>query len=284
MGALARRMKSQMELRGLSPRTIEVYLQQVSRFVQYVGHAPERIDAEEIRGYLHHLLTQRRVSQATMSQAYSALRLFYEQVLGKAWEERTIPRAKQRHKLPLVLTPSEIESLFAATRRLKYRALFMVIYSGGLRVSEATHLQLQDIDSQRMLIRVRHGKGQKDRYTLLSKRALETLRGYWRHARPETWLFPGLRVAAPLRPATVQRTFKGTVKAAGIKKAATPHTLRHSFATHLLESGVSLHHIQRLLGHRQSSTTALYLHLTHGDLARITNPMDEWPALDAPAS
>lgn len=284
MGALGQRMKSHMELKGLSPRTIQVYLQQMSRFVQHVGHGPARMDSEEIRSYLHHLLTERQASQATMSQAYSALRLFYEQILGKAWEERTIPRSKQRRKLPVVLSPSEIESLFAATRRLKYRALFMAIYSGGLRVNEATHLQLADIDSQRMLIRVRQGKGHKDRYTLLSKRALATLREYWRHARPETWLFPGLRVTGPLRTATVQRTFKGTVKAAGINKAATPHTLRHSFATHLLEAGVSLHHIQRLLGHRQLSTTAVYLHLTNGDLSRITNPMDQWPALDSSTS
>ena len=284
MGALRERMRSHMELKGLSPRTIDVYLRQMTCFVRFVGHGAETMDTEEIRSYLHHLLSERQLSQATMSQAYSALRLFFEQILGKTWEERTIPRAKQRRKLPVVLSAAEIESLFDATRRLKYRALFMAIYSGGLRVREATHLQLEDIDSQRMLIRVRQGKGHKDRYTLLSKRALETLREYWRHARPETWLFPGLRVAGPLRTSTVQRTFKGTVKAAGINKAATPHTLRHSFATHLLEAGVSLYHIQRLLGHRQAATTAVYLHLTHGDLSRIVNPMDQWPALDAPAS
>ena len=284
MGALGQRMKSHMELKGLSPRTIHVYLRQMSLFVQYVGHGPERMDAEEIRSYLHHLLTERQVSQSTMSQAYSALRLFYEQILGQTWEERTIPRSKQCRKLPVVLSPAEIESLFAATRRLKYRALFMAIYSGGLRVGEGTHLQPGDIDSQRMLIQVHDGKGHKDRFTLLSKRALETLREYWCHARPERWLFPSLRVAGPLSTATVQRTFKGTVKAAGLKKAATPHTLRHSFATHLLEAGVSLHHIQRLLGHRQLSTTAVYLHLTNGDLSRITNPMDEWPGLDRSAS
>ena len=278
MGALGQRMKSHMELRGLSPRTIQVYLQQMWQFVQYVGHGPERMEAEEIRSYLHHLLTERQVSQSTMSQAYSALRLFYEQILGRTWEERTIPRAKQRRKLPVVLSAEEIEILFAATRRLKYRALFMAMYSGGLRVGEAAHLQPGDIDSQRMLIWVRDGKGRKDRFTLLSKRALETLREYWRHAHPESWLFPGVRVVGPLTTSAVQRTFKDTVK------AATPHTLRHSFATHLLEGGVSLYHIQRLLGHRQLSTTAVYLHLTNSDLSRITNPMDQWPALDTPTS
>ena len=284
MGALGQRMKSHMELKGLSPRTIQVYLQQMSQFVEYVGHSPERTDAEEIRSYLHYLLTDRQASQATMSQAYSALRLFYEQILERPWEERKIPRSKQHRRLPVVLTPAEIESLFAATRRLAYRALFMAMYSGGLRVGEAAGLRPEDIDSQRMLILVRDGKGHKDRFTLLSKRALEALREHWRHAHPETWLFPGCRVPGPVSTACVQRVFKRTVQVAGLKKAATPHSLRHSFATHLLESGVSLHHIQRLLGHRQLSTTSIYLHLTNGHLSRIPNPMDEWPALDLSTS
>ena len=283
MGVLAARMKSQMVLKGLSPRTIDVYLRQVARFVRYVGHGPERMEAEEIRAYLHHLLSERQLSQATVNQAYSALRLFYEQILGKTWEERKIPRARQRRKLPVVLSPAEVEALFAATRNAKYRALFMAIYSGGLRVGEATHLRVEDIDSQRMLIRVRQGKGNKDRYTLLSKRALAALREYWRHYRPEGWLFPGLGGERPLTANTVQKTIRRTVAAAGIRKAATAHTLRHSFATHLLDAGVTLYHIQHLLGHRRAETTSVYLHLTHGDLSRIVNPMDQWPALDASA-
>ena len=284
MGALRERMRSHMELKGLSPCTMDVYLRQMTCFVRFVGHGPEAMNAEEIRSYLHHLLIERQLSQSTVNQAYSALRLFYEQILGQTWEERTIPHAKQRRKLPVVLTPPEVEALFAATRNAKYRALFMTIYSGGLRVAEVTHLCPKDIDSQRMLICVRQGKGNKDRYTLLSKRALEALREYWQHYRPEGWLFPGLWGHQPLTTSSVQRAFKCTVALAGLKKAATPHTLRHSFATHLLESGVTLYHIQRLLGHRQAATTAVYLHLTHGDLSRIDNPMDQWPALDAPAS
>ena len=284
MGALRERMTSHMELKGLSPRTIDVYLRQLMCFVRYVGHSPETMETEEIRAYLHHLISERELSQATVSQACSGLRLFYEQILGKTWEERKIPRAKQRRKLPVVLSPDEVEALFAATRNAKYRALFMTIYSGGLRVGEVTQLRPEDIDSQRMLICVRQGKGNKDRYALLSKRALEALREYWRHYRPDGWLFPGLWGERPLRTATVQKTFKHTVSAAGIRKAATPHTLRHSFATHLLDAGVTLYHIQRLLGHRNAETTAVYLHLTHGDLARIANPMDQWPALDTSTS
>jgi len=275
-------MESQMVLKGLSPRTIDVYLRQMACFVRYVGHSPATMESEEIRAYLHHLLSERELSQATVSQAYSALRLFYEQILGKRWEERKIPRAKQRRKLPVVLSPAEVEALFAATRNAKHRALFMTIYSGGLRVSEATHLRSGDIDSERMLIWVRQGKGNKDRYTLLSKRALEALREYWRHYRSEGWLFPGLWGERPLCSGTVQKTFRQTVAAAGLRKTATPQTLRHSFATHLLDAGVSLYHIQRLLGHRRAETTSVYLHLTHGDLSRIVNPMDQWPALDAP--
>ena len=284
MGVLAERMKSQMVLKGLSPRTIDVYLRQVACFVRYVGHGAERVESEEIRGYLHHLLSERQLSQATVSQAYSALRLFYEQILGQTWEEQKIPRARQRRKLPVVLSPAEVEALFAATRNAKYRALFMTIYSGGLRLGEATHLRLEDIDSERMLICVRQGKGNKDRYTLLSKRALAALRAYWRHDRPEGWLFPGLWGERPLCSGTVQKTIRRTVATAGIHKAATAHTLRHSFATHLLDAGVTLYHIQHLLGHRRAETTSVYLHLTHGDLSRIVNPMDQWPALDASAS
>ena len=284
MGVLAERMKSHMVLKGLSPRTIDVYLRQMTCFVRYVGHGAASVDSEEIRSYLPHLLSERQLSQATVSQAYSALRLFYEQILGKTWEERKIPRARQRRKLPVVLSPAEVEALFAAPRNAKYRALFMTIYSGGLRVGEATHLRVDDIDSQRMLIRVRQGKGNKDRYTLLSKRALAALREYWRHERPEDWLFPGLGGERPLTASTVQKTIRRTVASAGIHKAATAHTLRHSFATHLLDAGVSLYHIQHLLGHRRAETTSVYLHLTHGDLSRIVNPMDQWPALDASAS
>jgi len=284
MGALRERMASHMQLKGLSPRTIDVYLRQMTCFVRYVGHSPATMETEEIRRYLHHLVSERELSQATISQAYSALRLFYEQLLGKTWDERTIPRSRQRRRLPVVLSPAEVEALFAASRKAKYRALFMTIYSGGLRLQEATRLRLEDIDSQRMLIRVCQGKGNKDRYTLLSKRALAALREYWRHDRPDTWLFPGLWGERPLSCATVQKIFRRTVTAAGIKKAASPHTLRHSFATHLLDAGVTLYHIQRLLGHARAETTSVYLHLAHGDLARIVNPMDEWPALDAAAS
>ena len=239
MGALRERMKSHMVLKGLSPRTIDVYLQQLTHFVRYVGHSPETMETEEIRGYLHHLVSERELSQATVSQACSALRLFYEQILGKAWEERKIPRAKKRRKLPVVLLPAEVEALFEATRTVKHRALFMTIYSGGLRVAEATRLRPDDIDSQRMLICVRQGKGNKNRYTLLSKRALGTLRQYWRHYRPEGWLFPGLWGERPLCTATVQKAFQHTVAAAGIRKTATPHTLRHNADSRIMPTRLS---------------------------------------------
>ena len=227
MGVLAARMKSHMELKGLSPRTVSIYLHRMSEFVRFVGHSPQTMRPEEMRKYLHHLL-ERELSQSTVNQAYSALRLFYEQILERDWEETRIPRARRSRILPVVLSPNEVESLFAATRNAKHRAILMTIYSGGLRLQEATHLKLTDIDSERMLIRVRQAKGRKDRYTLLSKRALEALRGYWRSNRPAEWLFPGQQPARPISSSSVQKMFRRAREVARIKKAASPHSFRHN--------------------------------------------------------
>ena len=277
MGVLAARMKSHMELKGFSSRTVDIYLRRMSDFVRFVGHSPETMTAEEMREYLHHLLGERELSQSTVNQAYSALRLFYEQILEKSWEETRIPRARRRKLLPVVLSPNEVEALFAATRNAKHRAILMTVYSGGLRLQETTHLKVTDIDSERMLIRVRQGKGRKDRYTLLSKRTLAALRDYWRTYQPATdWLFPGQQQGHPLSSSSVQKVFRRARDLARIKKAASVHTLRHSFATHLLDAGASLHHIQHLLGHTNAHSTSIYLHLTSADLSRIPNPMDQW--------
>jgi site-specific recombinase XerD len=177
-------------------------------------------------------------------------------------------------KLPVVLSREEIQAIFSVTGNLKHRALLMTIYSAGLRVSEVVHLKVSDLDSQRMVIRVQQGKGQKDRYTLLAQRALDVLRDYWREYRPSGWLFPGKPATEPLSVSAVQRVFERGLHQAGIKKPASVHTLRHSFATHLLEDGTDLYHIQRLLGHSTPKTTTIYLHLSRKDLGSVTSPLD----------
>ena len=176
MGKLRDRMLQYMELRGFSQHTIDVYMGHVVRYVQHLGRSPETAGAEEIRKYLHYLVKDRGLSPGTVNQACSSLKFFYVVILGKTWDEANIPRPRRHRKLPVVLSPTEIEAIFSSLRNLKHRALLMTIYSGGLRVMEATQLQLSDIDSQRMLIRVRQGKGKRDRYTLLSQRALVALR------------------------------------------------------------------------------------------------------------
>jgi integrase/recombinase XerD len=186
---------------------------------------------------------------------------------------KKIPRVKREKKLPIVLDREEVQKLFTVIRNLKHRCILMTTYSAGLRISETAHLKITDIDSKRMLVKVR-GKGAKERYTLLSKVALETLRDYWKYYRPKEWLFHGNLPSNPISASSIQRIFKKAKQQAGIIKIATPHTLRHSFATHLLEAGVDLHHVQLLLGHRSPKTTPIYLHVTRKDLARIVSPLD----------
>jgi site-specific recombinase XerD len=228
----------------------------------------------EIREYLHYLIKERNVSQGAVTQAYGALKFFYETTLKRDWEGFRIPKGKMGKRLPVVLSQQEVEALFGAIKNLKHRAILMTIYSAGLRVSEALHLKLTDIDSQRMMIRVEHGKGNKDRYTLLGKRNLDILREYWKKYRPQDWLFCNPSRKGPLSTNAVREVLKKALRQAGIKKPALVHTLRHSFATHLLEAGTDLYHIQHLLGHTNPKTTAVYLHLSRKELTKVTSPLD----------
>ena len=227
MGQFYDRMKMDLELRGFSPKTQQNYLGNVRRYVAHYHRSPETLGREEVQGYLHHLISERGLSKSTLHSVYSALKFFYETTLGQSWEAFELPRPKASRKLPVVLSPQEIQAILAAPRPLKHRALLMLIYSGGLRLSEATHLRVDDIDSQRMMIRVRQGKGAKDRYTLLGQKALMVLREYWRHDKPMEWLFPGQKEGQPLSERSGQKVLKGALTRAGISKAATVHTLRH---------------------------------------------------------
>jgi site-specific recombinase XerD len=228
---------------------------------------------QEIREYLHYLIKGKEVSQSAVNQTYSALKFFYETTLKRDWNGFRIPRVKMRKKLPVVLSQQEVQALFSVIKNLKHRAILMTVYSAGLRLNEVIHLKVWDIDSQRMMIRVEQGKGAKDRYTLLAKRTLDILREYWRAYRPRDWLFFGHSFERPLSSRTVQVVLRGA-SSGGIQKPATVHTLRHSFATHLLEAGTDLYRIQHLLGHTTPKTTTIYLHLSRKDLVKVTSPID----------
>jgi integrase/recombinase XerD len=274
MGRLKDKMKKDMELKNLSERTIKTYLSCMKQFVTYYRKSPEHIDHDVVRDYLYYLLKEKNVSQATINQSYSALKFFYETTLGKEWDRVKIPRSRRIKKLPVVLSKEEVGAILNKIRSLKYRAILITIYSGGLRLGEAIKLKLTDIDSQRMMIRVSQGKGNKDRYTLLGKRTLEVLRIYWQAYRPKDWLFPSSWANEPLGPSSVQKVFREARIKAGVKKKASVHTLRHSFATHLLEEGIEIPYIQNLLGHSDSRTTSIYLHVARKKLSEVVSPID----------
>jgi integrase/recombinase XerD len=274
---LREQMQRDLQLRGLSVRTQEAYLSQVRDFARYFKKSPDQLGESEIKEYLHYLLREKKASDSTVKQCYGALKFLYQTTLQRGWIMEKIPYLKTRMKLPVVLDRKEIDALFTVTHNLKHLAILMLIYSAGLRVGEAANLRISDIDSKRMTIRVQQGKGGKDRYSILSHVALETLRQYWRKYRPSEWLFPGYGKNNPISSRSIQRIFEAAKDRTGITKPASAHTLRHSFATHLLEAGTNLHHIQLLLGHKSPQTTTIYLHVSRMDLAQIASPLDRVP-------
>jgi len=274
MGKLRDQMEMDMRLRRFSPKTIACYLGCIKGVAKHFRKSPAELGDEEIRAYLDYLMGERKVSQSVAVQTYSALKFFFEKTLQKQWNAIRIPRCKQRRRLPGVLTREEVELILSATKNLKHRAILMTVYGAGLRIGEVTRLKVSDIDSGRMMIRVNEGKGLKDRYTLLGERNLEMLRCYWKAYRPREWLFPGRNAFTPVSVSAIQRVFKRSLERAGIKKKASVHTLRHCFATHLLESGTDLYYIQRLLGHKSPGTTSVYLHITGKDIGKIKSPID----------
>ncbi len=274
MTPLRRRMIEDMTLRNFAPQTIQSYIWCIARFARYFNASPARLGPEQVRAFLVHLVQERRVSLSQYKQTRSALRFLYRVTLGRDDVPESIPPVKQPRTLPVVLSPDEVVRFFAAIRNIKHRAILMTAYAGGLRVSEVAALRVTDIDSQRMVIHVRRGKGQKDRYVMLSPRLLEMLRMYWKAVRPRDFLFPGANLDRPITTASVQKVCQRARKAAGMGKNITAHTLRHSFATHLLEAGTDLRTIQVLLGHRSFSTTARYLHVATASLPSVKSPLD----------
>ncbi len=274
MTPLRRRMIDDMTLRNLAPKTIQAYVKCVARFALHFNRSPEHLGPEEIRAYLLYLHQERHVSGSYLNQTRSALRFLYGVTLGRHYALEAIPTAKQPRTLPVVLSLDELVRFFDAIRSLKHRAILMTAYAAGLRVSEVTQLRVADIDSSRMVIRVRQGKGRKDRYVMLSRRLLEILRSYWKATRPDGYFFPGTVPDHPVTVGAVEKACTRACQAAGLRKHVTVHTLRHSFATHLLEAGTDLRTIQVLLGHRSLSTTARYVHIATAALPNIQSPLD----------
>lgn len=273
MGELRDRMIRELQLRHFAPRTHKNYLGVVSRLAKHYGIAPDQLSAKQVQDYLVHLITERRLEWNTINVVVSGLKFFYRQVVKRPSIVLAIPPRRRPRHLPEVLSAEELLRVFAAAAKPKERALLMTTYGGGLRVSEVIRLQVTDIDSQRRMIRV-HGKGDRDRYTLLSQRLLEELRAYWLIERPRPWLFPGHRPSRPLHDNRAREMFNRAKARAGISKRGSIHMLRHSFATHLLEAGVDLRTIQVLLGHASILTTAIYVHLTPKTRAATRSPLD----------
>lgn len=274
MSPLRKRMIEEMELRNYSPKTICLYVDNVARLSRYYARSPAGLSREEIRRYLVYLVQERRLATSSYRQALAALRYFYRWVLkrGDLVEDILAPRPERR--LPVVLSLDEVRRLFAAIVSFKHRMILMTAYSAGLRVSETVNLQVTHIDRERMVIQVVQGKRNKDRYTVLSPSLLAMLRHYWWAARPISYLFPGRRLDRPMSVATVQRACKEAQQNAGLEKTVTPHTLRHSFATHLLESGANLRVLQALLGHSSIRTTAIYTHVSNELIRSTVSPLD----------
>jgi integrase/recombinase XerD len=274
MTTLRQRMIDDLKVRNRSARTIQSYIAQVAKFARHFGKSPELLGPEEIRQYQVYLVEERHVSWSHFNQAVCALRFFYRHTLGRDWVVAHIPFPRQPKKLPVVLSQDEVIRLFDAVRSLKLRAMLMTAYAAGLRLSEVTHLQVSDIDSERMVIRVRQGKGQKDRYVMLSPKLLEVLRLYWQMERPTTWLFPSQSKEQPVNHSMVQRGCHQAGLDAGLTKRATVRCLRHSFATHLMEAGTNIRIIQTLLGHSQVSTTQIYTNVSAKTVRATESPLD----------
>jgi integrase/recombinase XerD len=273
MGKLRDQMLVDLQLCGAKPRTQEAYLREAGNLAKYYNRSPAELGEDELKEYLLYLMKERHLSEGTFRFYVAGLKFLYRTTLKREWPVEKIKCPRREKKLPVVLDISEVESLFSATKNLKHKAMLMITYSSGLRVSETAKLKLTDIDSTRMTVRIM-GKGGKDRYSILSQTALEHLRHYWKKYRPAEWLFEGQKKDTHITTNTIQTIFYAAKKRARITKPVSIHTLRHSFATHLIEAGTSLHHVQLLLGHRSPTTTTVYLHVSRLNLSQVISPLD----------
>lgn len=278
---LRQRFIEVLTLKGYSKRTIETYVSVVVQLARFYKRSPDQISDEEVRAYLLHLHSNTQYSASTINVAINGLRFFYREVLARSLGriEFALPRFRKRVRRPQAYSVREVHQLLEKGFIVpQYRVFFMTLYGAGLRLNEACHLQSRHIDSERMLLRVEQGKGRKDRYTLLSKQLLIELRAYWRTYQPEHWLFPSRRDAhKPINDRTVEVVFKQAIQRANLPHKGGPHSLRHSWATHLIEAGTPLHVVKRLMGHNSVATTAGYLHISSEAMQRVQNPLDAMP-------
>ena len=270
---LRQRMIDDMTIRKMAPKTQAGYIRAVKNFTDFLGRSPDTASAEDLRRFQLHMASS-GVSAPTHNATVTALRFFFEITLRRRGATDHLPFVRQPRKLPVVLSPDEVARLLDAAPGLKYKAALSIAYGAGLRAAEVVSLKIADVDSTRMVIRVEQGKGRKDRYAMLSPPLLELLRAYWRHSRPQAWLFPGQNPINPMTTRQLNRACHAAADAAGIDKRVSLHTLRHSFATHLLEDKVDVRVIQVLLGHKKLETTALYAQVATRTLREVTSPLD----------
>jgi site-specific recombinase XerD len=266
-------MENDLVLRGMAERTREAYIGAVARLALFYHRSPDRITDAEVQTYLLHLIQERKLSWSTCNIATHGIRFFYHTTLGHDRVDFCIPTARQPSRLPEILSRDEVHRLINSTVTLKQRAVLATTYAAGLRVSEVVNLKVSDVDSSRMTLRIQQGKGAKDRYTLLSPRLLGELRAYCRESRPRVWLFP-TRSGRPMDPTAAQKIYYLAKLRARINKQGGIHSLRHAFATHLLEAGTDVHSIQRLLGHGHIGTTMRYFHLAQKTVMANASPFD----------
>lgn len=274
------KMIKDLELRGRSPSTIKNRVIQLECFSKFYNQAPELLGEQQIVDYLDYCINEKKLCKSTVNGINSALKFFYVVTLERSWSDLRVPKFRCRRNLPAYLTKEEVKLIIDNAKNLKHKAILSTIYSSGLRLSEAANLRLSDIMSKEMKIRVREGKGSKERYTLLSQKNLELLREYWKvfghkNYDPEEYLFISRYTGTKLGNRGIQEAMLAATKRAGITRKATPHTLRHSFATHLMNDGVDLVLIQALLGHSNLKTTSIYLHVKDYTVLNVVSPLDK---------
>jgi integrase/recombinase XerD len=274
VGQLRQRMTADLELAGYSDSTKKIYLIYAQQFAAHHDRSPAAMGAEEVRQFLLHLVIERGLSRSSLKQARAALRFLYCVTLRRPVEVDWIPVPRTPKRLPTIFSGTEVSSFLRAVRTPKYRTIFTTMYASGLRIAEACKLSIKGIDSKRMVLNIR-GKGGKERLTVLSPRLLQILRQYWKAARPKgDWLFEGGMKAGHASPESARRAFHKALAAAGITRKLTPHSLRHSFATHLIDTGTDITRVQALLGHKDQRTTGIYAHTSVERIARIRSPLD----------
>jgi site-specific recombinase XerD len=278
MAQLRDRMEEDLRLKGYSPSTRRNYLLYCRKFAAHYRRSPQELGEEEIRRFLLHQIQVEQLSYDTYRQVLAALKFLYTVTLGRPWAVERLPFPKYRQRpLPNVPHADDLTALFSALHGIKYRALLMTCYASGLRIGEACRLRVEDVDSRRMVLRVRQGKGGRERYTVLPPRLLEMLRCYWRVEKPRDWLFPGATAAGHVCADTVRQVFRRARDQAGLHPRLTPHGLRHAFATHLLDAGTDLVLIQTLLGHRSIKTTSRYTHVSLQRIQKAVSPLEQLP-------